>query len=536
MSGRWSPHNSRLQRPNQPTMSTSPKMQQLVETLQAMGFEENACVSALKKARGNIETAANILARGSSDSSSRPPEPVEPEHLPPPPFSVHEENVELQPGCFVDCRDKYGMWLEAEVLQRKGDKVKIHFCGWDHKWDEVMTTLDPTLFAPFHRLSVHGSQSKYKVNDRVCIWSPRGVRKWKLGSVSDLKHHQVCVKFRGTGPKGKPKICTYWYHYHSPDIVHEKEFNEYQEKLRANLTDTDAKKPSENGPPEEDEGNCEWFKDQMLEVKDTYDKWCLARLRNVTKLKNGGYILFVTYEDYGPEWDERLNTNNRADLSRIRKVGAALKETNEEKTKRIAEEKFRKHMQDKHGYKIVDIEKDGNCMFRSFGHQIFGDMKRHEEVRKLVCDHMEKHRDHFENLWNFYPTVDNVKDFDAYLIKMRKPSEWGDQLMLLALSELFNKNVEIYDSEKVIDMGTGLEELKTVRLSYHGKNHYNSVVDEKDPPPYGDGKGDKVSILEKRLKQNSQSAANTSASEGETTSTEKEEDTSSKESGVNSKK
>ena len=37
-----------------------------------------------------------------------------------------------------------------------------------------------------------------------------------------------------------------------------------------------------------------------------------------------------------------------------------------------------------------------------------------------------------------------------------------------------------------------------VRLSYHGKNHYNAVVDPTQPPPFGDGKARKVNLAQLR--------------------------------------
>eukprot|EP00455_Lapot_gusevi_P013248 TRINITY_DN16423_c0_g1_i1.p1 TRINITY_DN16423_c0_g1~~TRINITY_DN16423_c0_g1_i1.p1 ORF type:complete len:119 (-),score=48.42 TRINITY_DN16423_c0_g1_i1:82-414(-) len=36
------------------------------------------------------------------------------------------------------------------------------------------------------------------------------------------------------------------------------------------------------------------------------------------------------------------------------------------------------------------------------------------------------------------------------------------------------------------------EKIPVVLLSYHGKNHYNSVVDPAHPPPLGDGKEDAI--------------------------------------------
>lgn len=115
-----------------------------MEQLKAMGFEDSKRRFALERAVHNLlkqpvrsiysqtnrqkydlETAANILAlQSSGESQSRSHHPKDtltsPLPLPPPPFAVHAEPVELETGCFIDCRDKFGMWLEAEVVQRKG--------------------------------------------------------------------------------------------------------------------------------------------------------------------------------------------------------------------------------------------------------------------------------------------------------------------------------------------------------------------------------------------------------------------------------
>jgi len=40
-----------------------------------------------------------------------------------------------------------------------------------------------------------------------------------------------------------------------------------------------------------------------------------------------------------------------------------------------------------------------------------------------------------------------------------------------------------------------------MRLSYHGSNHYNSVVNPKEPLPLGDGSDKKVSLRDLRLQQ-----------------------------------
>lgn len=52
------------------------------------------------------------------------------------------------------------------------------------------------------------------------------------------------------------------------------------------------------------------------------------------------------------------------------------------------QENFRRQLEETTGFKIVDCEKDGNCLFRSVAHQIYGDPSRHTEVRQKCYDYM----------------------------------------------------------------------------------------------------------------------------------------------------
>ncbi|VDN18033.1 unnamed protein product [Dibothriocephalus latus] len=69
-------------------------------------------------------------------------------------------------------------------------------------------------------------------------------------------------------------------------------------------------------------------------------------------------------------------------------------------------------------------------------HQVFGDEEKHELVRKQVVDYMVKNREHFSQ----YVT----EDFDRYLQRKRHPNCHGNHLEIQAISELYNRPVEIY--------------------------------------------------------------------------------------------
>lgn len=84
-----------------------------------------------------------------------------------------------------------------------------------------------------------------------------------------------------------------------------------------------------------------------------------------------------------------------------------------------ADASFRDAMRRK-GLSVVDVEPDGNCLFRSVSHQIYGDAERHYTVRKSCVEHMSKHKSRFG--------VFVAEDFVDYLFRIRQPGVWGDDL------------------------------------------------------------------------------------------------------------
>jgi hypothetical protein len=135
------------------------------------------------------------------------------------------------------------------------------------------------------------------------------------------------------------------------------------------------------------------------------------------------------------------------------------------------------------GYHIVEMDGDGNCLFRSIAHQIYLDEDRHQELRLRCVQHLEKHSERFSS---FYPG-----DFREYLRRMKRPGVWGDDLEIKALEEITDRLIQIYSSHSnVIEpLITNFDEkeimtgVQPILLSYHGKNHYNSVYDERTSLP-----------------------------------------------------
>ncbi|KAL5967246.1 OTU domain-containing protein 5-B [Taenia solium] len=116
-------------------------------------------------------------------------------------------------------------------------------------------------------------------------------------------------------------------------------------------------------------------------------------------------------------------------------------------------------LKEKKGWKVVRVHGDGACLFRS-------------------C----KNREHFSQ----YVT----EDFDHYLHRKRQPNCFGNHLEIQAISELYNRPVEIYYNN-VVPINVFHAEYShdvPIRLGYYGRTHYNSIIDP-CKPSFGHGLG-----------------------------------------------
>lgn len=74
-----------------------------------------------------------------------------------------------------------------------------------------------------------------------------------------------------------------------------------------------------------------------------------------------------------------------------------------------------------HGLRVVPVRGDGNCLFRSVSHQMYGTEDQHAVVRSKVMDYMEAEGDFFCQF------VEGGKEmFPYYLNAKRENGCWGD--------------------------------------------------------------------------------------------------------------
>ena len=127
---------------------------------------------------------------------------------------------------------------------------------------------------------------------------------------------------------------------------------------------------------------------------------------------------------------------------------------------------------------MVEQDGDGNCLFRAVALQVYGDASSHGEVRRRCLDYMADDEEHFGQ---FVPG----EAFGDYVSRKRRDGAYGNNPEIQAVSELYNRPVEVYVPANGADPinifhaeygGSGPTDCP-IRLSYHDGEHYNAVVD-----------------------------------------------------------
>ena len=125
------------------------------------------------------------------------------------------------------------------------------------------------------------------------------------------------------------------------------------------------------------------------------------------------------------------------------------------------------------GMKIVDVGGDGNCLFRSIAHQAYGDEEQHRVVRVKCMQYILTEKEYFKSF------IEGGK-VDEYVETKKQDGKWGDNIEIQAMSEIYDRSVEIYayDSKpmNIFHEKQNKESRTPFRLAYHGKSHYNSII------------------------------------------------------------
>ena len=221
-------------------------------------------------------------------------------------------------------------------------------------------------------------------------------------------------------------------------------------------------------------------------------KW---RKAEIVDHNSGGTWIQVHYIGWSHKYNEKINLLR--DFQRIRKFGLMTDDVVDVPAASTAstctETLFKQQLHNnvRGEMRVFLCKGDGNCLFRAVAHQIWADQEQHFKLRTMCCDYMIEHQIGREMFVN-------QKNFDTYMRKKRKPGVWGDDPEIRAIEMMLDVEIEVWNSE--LADGGGLEPSTihlsgsfppsatadtalTVRISFHGRNHYNSVVMGKCEPP-----------------------------------------------------
>lgn len=137
------------------------------------------------------------------------------------------------------------------------------------------------------------------------------------------------------------------------------------------------------------------------------------------------------------------------------------------------DEKFSDLLRQERGLVIKEMEEDGACLFRAISYQIYGDQEMHDIIRQQTMDYIFQNREYFEQFL--------TEDIHSYVKRKRQNHLHGNHIEIQAMSEMYNRPVELYCYEMTPINIYNPEQMKNgfdpIRLSYHRYSHYNAILD-----------------------------------------------------------
>jgi hypothetical protein len=112
---------------------------------------------------------------------------------------------------------------------------------------------------------------------------------------------------------------------------------------------------------------------------------------------------------------------------------------------------------------LLDVEKDGNCLFRALSFTMYGNQTEHISIRNQVVDHIVNNWEQYENFPEKY-----YNDKKEYETNMKKLGEWASDLELSVANEIFKIKIELYQVKEI--------EQTLLKHVYNKEKNYSKTV------------------------------------------------------------
>ncbi|EFH53784.1 hypothetical protein ARALYDRAFT_905911 [Arabidopsis lyrata subsp. lyrata] len=125
------------------------------------------------------------------------------------------------------------------------------------------------------------------------------------------------------------------------------------------------------------------------------------------------------------------------------------------------------------GYTEIKMKSDRNCQFRALADQFYQTSDCHKRVRQEIVKQLKSHP-------KIYKGFVNNMDFSQYVKNMSTNSEWGDEVTLRVVADVYGVKIVLITSIKLTPFMEFLpksqkEPDRVIHLSYLAGIHFNSI-------------------------------------------------------------
>lgn len=460
---------------------------------------DNSISTSRTSSRGNNRVACN--SRGKSPQNSN--------------LSFESETHPcLSVGLKVEVQDLFrtklnegvkAKWRVAEITRIEKGIVRIHFVGWDPKWDE-----DIDVSRDRNRIREFIADSKNKPE-------PKSLKKLKeqkksFGHLDRFPKQLTPVQ--EVSERSSPSIS----HSSSGVIMLSDSLGISGKSIEDAVSALGASSPALDVVMEDANENFSRrnsSKDERLGFQSTSDETILSvedKIRIAMRVADKKLLdsvldsraeitqLTETFEEKIRlavlAADKKFEDNLMSGASFIRSSfvvdgSSSVKAITSSRRSNLSMcEDMSRDKLERIGLFVKKVADDGNSLFRAVSHQMHLTESRHIEMRKLCVDHMLKHRERFEMFCtgNF---VQHIKDIAVVGYS-------GEELEIRALEEVLDRIFYVYRSGaashdiKPVPADTNEEEMnllptvEPIKILCHGNGHYSSVVNQVEPAPLGE--------------------------------------------------
>ncbi|KAJ1455811.1 hypothetical protein M885DRAFT_519165 [Pelagophyceae sp. CCMP2097] len=338
-------------------------------------------------------------------------------------------------GQRVEARDELDNWLEAEVLEVRGDSASVHFKGYHRKFD-----------------------AQVDVASRI-----RRFGRSKTGGVDDARSHAA--------PAAGGRLRTY---------------TSAAPALHGGGAVVDRGAAYSSGSTGGFAGaHSDFARPLPLQSRPGSPRPSSSRSSSSSGSQRSQATLAADTREIADGAIERSSTLERS--SGLSERANTLERPSERLRSDSSFARYSASLLSR-GLRLFRVAGDGNCLFRAVAHQCYGEDSHHALVRETCMDYFTAERSYFEPYVEGGPAA-----FDRYVASKRRQGAWGDEPEVQALCELYDVAAEIWacdatNGARILRTFHGADAMRkrpTLRLSYYGSGHYDSVVSDAASSPSG---------------------------------------------------